>query len=104
MRIACKTDLEFQLKKADRSICPRKHDFGRLYADYRREKYGGKNGELMFQALDARVKQYCEENSDSSVEFQKYVECGENVTPFILAIVTPLMKRVHEKVGFLYVL
>ena len=44
------------MRKADRSVDQKKHDFGRLYADFRWEKYGGKNGKLMFQALDARVK------------------------------------------------
>lgn len=58
----------------------------------------------MFQALDAQIKQCIEENCNSSVAFQKYVECGDNITPFILAIVIPLMKRVHEKVGGIFCL
>ena len=38
-------------------------------------------------------------NGNESVSFQKYVECGDNITSLILAIVTPLRKRVHGKVG-----
>ena len=49
------------MKKAERSVCLRENGFGRPYADYG-GKYGGKNGELMFQTLDQRVKQYIEEN------------------------------------------
>ena len=62
------------MKKANRLVCPRKHDFGRIQADFQREKYGAKNEELMFQALHVRVKHYIEENNNSSVAFQKYVE------------------------------
>ena len=87
------------MKKLGRYICPRKHDFERLFADFRREKYGGKNGELMSQALDVRVKQNVEESSNSSVSFQKYAEWTSNMS-FIVAIVTLLIKRVYEKVNF----
>ena len=100
MRVVCQPDFEFYIKKAGRSVCPRKHDFGRLCTDFRWEKCGGKNEELMMQALDARVKQNVEENSNSSVVFKKYVELGDNIAPFILAIATLLMKRVPEKISF----
>ena len=53
----------------------------------------------MSQALDALVKQNIEENSTSSVAFQKYVEWTDNMS-FILAMATTLKKRVHEKVNF----
>ena len=56
LRVACQIDFEFLMTRADRSVCPRKHDYGCLYADFQQEKFGGKNKELMFQALDAWVK------------------------------------------------
>ena len=37
LRVACQTDFESYMNKANRSVCPRKHNFGRLYADFRRE-------------------------------------------------------------------
>ena len=86
------------MRKADRSLCPRRQDFNRLYADFCKDKYGEKNGAMMFVALEERVDEYCHLNPDSTVKFQKYEECGDEITPFILAIVTPLMKRVHLKV------
>ena len=46
----------------------------------------------MSQALDVRVKQNIEENSTSSVAFQKYVEWTDNMS-FILAIATTLKKK-----------
>ena len=32
--VACQTDFEFHMKKADRLVCRREHNFGRLYADF----------------------------------------------------------------------
>ena len=55
----------------------------------------------MSQALDVRVKQNIEENSTSSVAFQKYVEWTDNMS-FILAIATTLKKKSSWK-GKLYI-
>ena len=95
LRLSSSSDLDYHQRKADRSICPRRQDFNRLYADFCKEKYGARNGKEMFDSLNYRVAAYQEENPESTVEFQRYEENGENITPFILTIVTPLMKRVH---------
>ena len=100
----CETVDEFEIKKADRSISPRRPDYNRLYADFCQEKYGANNGSPMFDALDEVIDTYIEQNEQSSIKMQRYEEVQEDgrtrIQPFILAIVTPLMKRVHTMVRF----
>ena len=91
-------------KKADRSIAPRRPDFNRLYQRYSNEKYGARNGAEMFKQLDQVIKDYIEENTEASIKFQPYEEVIEEenestIIPFILAIVTAQMKRVHRLVS-----
>ena len=50
LRSGSKDDLEFHKQKADRSMCPRRQDFNRLYADFCTERYGARNGLAMFSA------------------------------------------------------
>ena len=58
----------------------------------------------MFDALDEIVDKYVEENVGASIKFQRYEEKEEEgkatIQPLILAVVTPLMKRVHTMVRF----
>lgn len=100
---SCENLLDFHVKKADRSQAPRRPDFNRLYSTYCKEKYGDKNGEAMFDALQQLVTEFKESSKDASAMFQPYTEndCGD-IQPFILAIVTPLMKRVHQMVCIIY--
>ena len=77
---------------------PTKPDFNRLYSEYCRDKYDSKNGEKMFEHLEEKIKKYREQSPESNVHFQQYEEIGESIQPFILVIVTPLMRRIHEMV------
>ena len=99
LRNKSKDDLEYHKWKSDRSICPRRQDFNRMYGDYCKSKYGEKNGSRMFDTLRERASLFKLENPEASVEFQEYQETQESTTPFILCIITPLMKRVHEMVS-----
>ena len=51
-------DLEYLKKKADRAITPRRPDFNRLYQTYKKEKYGERNGSVMFAQLDQVIQEY----------------------------------------------
>ena len=88
-------DLDYHIKKANRSISPRRPDFNRLYQSYCKEKYGERNGSKMFEQLNEIVNSYQLENNDSAIKFQAYEESDDRVSPFILVILTDLMKRVH---------
>jgi len=96
LRFDYKDELIYHKIKADRSICPKRPDFNRLYSAFNREKYGSKNGKEMFQQLDPNVCDYIEKYPEFSIEFQQYEDSDEHVQPFILTIMTPLMKRVHS--------
>ena len=99
LRLYSKNDLEYHERKADRSQCPRRQDFNRMYAHFCKDKYGNRNGKEMFESLQERAKVYKEEHAEASIEYQEYEELEENVVPFILVIITPLMKRAHKMVS-----
>ncbi len=94
LKSVCKDEIEFHMKKADRSVTPRQRDFRHIYEQYGKQKFGGKNGE-MFEKLAEKIEQYKAKNDEASVDFQMYD--GDDV-PLLVSIVTPLMKRVHKEV------
>ncbi|XP_035660668.1 uncharacterized protein LOC118405331 [Branchiostoma floridae] len=90
----CMDEITFHRQKADRSIMPRKRDFNYLYEQFGRERYGGKDSQ-MFVKLKERLDSYKEENPEASIKCQIYE--GDS-KPLIIALVTPLMKRVRREV------
>ena len=48
LRIEVSSELEFHMKKADRSFCLRRRDFNSLYKRYCEEEFEGKNDSKMF--------------------------------------------------------
>ena len=101
IKMTCKDDLDYHMKIADRSVCPRRPDFNRLWSAYCKERYGAKNGPEMFETLHEKVDHYKKCNLESRITMQRYVESEnpEDKQPFILTILTPLMKRVHNMVN-----
>ena len=91
-RSSCSDDLDYHVKKADRSVVPRRRDFCYICQQYGKERFGGKNGEML-DKLSAKLDEFHEANPDASVEYQQY---GGDNTPLIITIVTPLMKRIHK--------
>ena len=89
-------ELNFHLKKAGRSKYPRRRDFNSLYIKYYHEKFGGRNGTEMFDKLEERINEFMESNEGANI-FYKLYNKDQNLAS-ILAIVTPLMQRVHSKV------
>ena len=55
----------------------------------------------MFENLEEKISEYQIRHPESAVELQRYEETEESVTPLILVIVTPLMKRVHLMVRWI---
>jgi hypothetical protein len=100
LRLSCKDELSYFRIKSDRSHCPRRADFNRLWTSYCREKYGDRNGAPMFEQVNKVVMSYEEQNPDTASFFQPYEE-GDNgvIAPFILVIVTEFMLRVHQLVS-----
>ncbi|XP_078686972.1 uncharacterized protein LOC144919399 [Branchiostoma floridae x Branchiostoma belcheri] len=94
IRRECKDDITYHQRKADRAITPRRRDFSHLYAQFGKENYGGKDRQ-MFAKLVERLKSYEEENPEASTSYQLYEGDSQ---PLIIALVTPLMKRVHKEV------
>ena len=96
LKECCKDDLDFHHRKGDRSKCPRRGDFYNIYTEFCKSHFGAKNGEEMLAALDEKVEKLKEQYPEMQVQKQDYDE--GNDSPFILAFVTPLMKRVHVMV------
>ena len=94
LRTDCSNELDFHVRKADRSVVPRRRDFCYIYQQYCKERFGGKDSEML-EKLSAKLNDYQETNPDSSVDYQLY---GGDNTPLIIAIVTPLMRRIHKYV------
>ena len=68
LKSVCKDEIEFHMKKADRSVTPRQRDFRHIYEQYGKQKFGGKNGE-MFEKLAEMIEQYKAKNDEASVDF-----------------------------------
>ena len=98
LRKICRDELEFHLKKADRSITPRRRDFNYLYKKYCLACFGGKDSAEMFEMLASKIEEFTQKEPDTRINYQVYNT--EEESPFILAIVTPLMQRVHTMVSF----
>ena len=88
---------EFQIALADRSIMPSRRDFNNLYTEYKKLKYGSENVKTMCEVL----KKYIEKTTDKGYSFKLNEFSEEEEEPLILVIITPLMKRIHEKVSIL---
>ena len=94
LKSMCKDEIDFHIKKADRSITPRQRDFRHIYEQYGKQKFGGKNEE-MFEKLAEKIELYKTKNKEASIDYQMY---GGDAVPLLIAIVTPLMNRVHSEV------
>ena len=96
LRSECESDLLFEEKLADRSIVPRRPDMNRLYGLFTKEMFGNNNIETMFEKLETKIDQLGQESGDYTFKLQKFDE--QTSQPFILVVITPLMKRVHQMV------
>ena len=91
LRDSSDNDLDFSAKRADRKFCPRHRDFKSLYTKYVQNELGGLDSD-MFPKLVEELNVYQNKNPDAKVKIQMHTDS----TDLIIAIVTPLMKRVHE--------
>ena len=97
LRCECENEDNIVLKRADRSVCPRRGDFNNMYTDYCKTKYGGKDGDAMFENMVGRLKKYVDANTSAEMTYQIYNR--DDDVPLIVVIVTPLMARVHSQVA-----
>ncbi len=94
LRCDCKDDIEYHLRLADRSKVPRRADFNDIYASYNKSLYGTENLKSMYGKINDRIATLKEKDDDYSMCLQEFDEMLNR--PFILTIVTPLMKRIHK--------
>jgi hypothetical protein len=86
--------MEFHVKKADRSTTTRRRDFRYIYEQFGKETFGGKH-DGMFHKLVETLEQYKACNPEASIDYQLF---GDENIPLLVAIVTPLMKRVNKHI------
>ena len=95
-------DLTSEQHLSDRSTNPRLGDIYRLKSEWDQTNCGPRQGKAMFEEFEARIEQF---NKDCGMSGGKAVLQRFNTsklpgeqTPFILAVCTPLMCRVHKYV------
>lgn len=83
---------------ADRRHCPSATDVRRMFGKWRIETKGAPDGVDMFQELEDVVNDYNKRHSrdGGKCAVQRYEKTACTERPLILAIVTPLMARVHS--------
>ena len=86
-----KDELTFILKKLTGPSVQEEETL--LYIKYCHEKFGGRNGAEMFDKLEGIINDFMESNEGAKITHQLYNE-DQNLA-LILAIMTPLMKRVN---------
>ena len=97
LRSECKDELEYHQQLADRSKAPRRKDFNDIYSLFKKDRFGTGSMSDMFSALEERIECLQKKDQEYTIKYQKFnVEVDQ---PFVLAIVTPLMKRVHKLVS-----
>ena len=96
LRSECKDDLEYQ-RLSDRSHAPWTKDFNDIYTEYKKEYFGSGSLSNMFSTLEERIKSLQEKDEDYIIKFQQFDEAINQ--PFILVVITPVMKRVHKLVN-----
>ena len=97
LRSECKDDLEYHRRLSDRSQAPRRKYFNDIYTDFKKERFGTGSMSEMFSTLEERIKCLKQKDEEYIIEFQKFDESIDQ--PFILVVITPLMKRVHKLVS-----
>ena len=65
-------ELNFHLRKANRSKCPRRRDFNSLHIKYCHVEFGGKNGAEIFDKLEERINEFTESNGGAKISHQLF--------------------------------
>ncbi|CAB4431809.1 unnamed protein product [Rhizophagus irregularis] len=94
LHLAAANEKELITLLADRATNPDYNFVYNLFKKYREINLGASNGSRMFEKLK-EVKSYNNSGLGSAILCEYNKELGQ---PFVLAIVTNLMKRVHEKI------
>ncbi|XP_041476647.1 uncharacterized protein LOC121424873 isoform X1 [Lytechinus variegatus] len=82
---------DYHVKAADRAVCPDIQFAHRLYRKVFKEEYGESCGEDMLNSLRERINQFNAEAGSTCMAMDV------NDNQLVVAICTPLMKRVHEE-------
>ena len=99
-RTECSDDIEYHKRLSDRSIVPRRSDFNNFYSEFNKKHFGGSCIKDMFTKLQERVEELTKVDG-YLFGYQEFSQ--ERNQPFILIIITPLMKRVHGTVRYAYI-
>ena len=98
LRTEVSSEFEFHMKKVDRLFYARRRDFNSLYKKYCDEEFGGKTRNKMFDQLEGKISEYKEKHPSCKLSYQLFDP--QRSKPLIIAIVTPLMSRIHSEVCF----
>ena len=79
--------LDFHRALADRSLCPRRNDFNKLYGEYNYIKYGGSKCHEMLTLLEDRVEKAKELYPGITIQYSLY----DDNNPLIVSFFTPMM-------------
>lgn len=94
LRSECKDEKEYHLRLADRSKVPRRADFNDIYTSFNKNLYGTENLKSMFAKIKERIAALEQKDDEYSMVLQEFDETINQ--PFILTVITPLMKRIHK--------
>jgi hypothetical protein len=94
LRSECANDLEYHLKLADPSKVPGRSDFNSIYVSFNKSLYGTESLKSMFTKVKERIASLKDKDDAYIITLQEFNE--EANQPFILTLITPLMKRVHK--------
>ena len=73
---------------ANRSICPRRRDFNKLYAEFNLDRFGGSNTEKMLEIREKNIR-------EAKEKYPGIINLYNETSSLLVAIVTPLMDRTH---------
>ena len=96
LRCDCKDVIEYHLRLADQSKVPRRADFNYIYSSYNKKLYGTESLKSMYAKIKDRIAALKEKDENYSICLQEFDQMLDR--PFILTIVTPMMKRIHKLV------
>ena len=98
--IITRSESEYEIKKADRSVIPLRDDMLYLYKLFNLRPYGGKNGTAILECLQQKAVEYnkLQKENNGSISFDFETAGEDNDFSLAIVIITPLMSCVHKHV------
>ena len=91
-----KSNIDYLITKANRSVVPRRPDFNQFYAVFCDRQKLPKNCVIILDVLQDILEEYQSANEGSISEFHCFEQTESETQLFIMSIITALMKKVYE--------